>query len=266
MSDNKKYYYLRLIDHFFDRPEIKAIEAQENGYEYICIMQKMYLRSLCRGGKLMITDTIPYDLPVLSRVLGHKQETVESAVNIFKKLGLCEIMSDNSIYMTEIQLFIGESSSEADRIRKYRERINANKMILLEGCTNVQETMDISSPEIELELDIKKEIEIELDKPKRTTFIPPTIDEVKTYLSEKSITCIDSESFIAYYEARGWMLGKNKVKDWHCLITTWVKNNKRFDKNTTQTKAVAGSNTQEFIERLNNKKYTGPELEIPEGL
>jgi hypothetical protein len=33
-----------------------------------------------------------------------------------------------------------------------------------------------------------------------------------------------------------------------------------------QTKAVSGSNTQEFIERLNNKKYTGPDLEIPKGL
>jgi hypothetical protein len=38
------------------------------------------------------------------------------------------------------------------------------------------------------------------------------------------------------------------------------------NKNTTQTKAIAGSNTQEFIERLNNKKYTGPDLEIPKGL
>jgi hypothetical protein len=46
MPDIKKYYYLKLKDNFFDRPEIKAIEGIESGYEYICIIQKMYLRRI----------------------------------------------------------------------------------------------------------------------------------------------------------------------------------------------------------------------------
>ena len=125
MSESKKYYYLKLKENFFDRPEIKAIEGMQSGYEYICIIQKMYLRSLCREGKLMLTDTIPYSLETLSNVLGHKKELIKSAIDMFKSLGLLEILDDQTIYMTEIQNFIGESSSEGDRKREYRKKIEA---------------------------------------------------------------------------------------------------------------------------------------------
>ena len=37
MADNKKYYYLKLKENFFDRPEIKVLEAMQNGYKYIQI-------------------------------------------------------------------------------------------------------------------------------------------------------------------------------------------------------------------------------------
>jgi predicted phage replisome organizer len=164
MSDDKKYYYLKLKDNFFDRAEIKAIESMQSGYEYICIIQKMYLRSLSRNGKLMLTDTIPYDLRTLSSVLGHKQDTIKTAVDVFSELGLCELLDDKSIYMTEIQKFIGESSTEADRKREYRLKINENKQKLLANKNGQMsgQMSDKSPPELniekELKLKLKKEI------------------------------------------------------------------------------------------------------------
>jgi predicted phage replisome organizer len=142
-------------DNFFDRAEIKAIETIQNGYEYICIIQKMYLRSLCRNGKLMVTDMVPYDLQTLSGVLGHKQETIRAAIEVFRKFGLCEILEDHTIYMTEIQNFIGESSTEADRIRAFRKQIDEDR-------TNVRLLTDISTPKIELKTE--KEIKTKLDE------------------------------------------------------------------------------------------------------
>lgn len=153
IMDNKRYYYLKLKENFFDRPEIKAIEGMQSGYEYICIIQKMYLRSLSRDGKLMLTDTIPYDLKILSSVLGHKEDIVKNAIDIFNQLGLCELLDDKSIYMTEIQNFIGESSTEGDRKREYRRKIDENKQKLLSG-----QMSDERPPELEIELE--KEIEI----------------------------------------------------------------------------------------------------------
>lgn len=58
--------------------------------------------------------------------------------------------------------------------------------------------------------------------------IPPTIEKVKEYLSDKQITCVDPESFMAYYDARGWFIKGVKIKKWTSCITTWVKNNNRF--------------------------------------
>jgi hypothetical protein len=179
--------------------------------------------------------------------------------------GLFDINGETgSIRCLKLLTYLDNTMSQNPQIRAILDNFNRNENKKIKETLSPLKQIRLDKPI----LDKIRQDEINTDtKPKRTmSFIQPTIDEVKTYLSEKSITCIDAESFVSYYEARGWMLGKVKVKNWHALISTWVKNNNRFNKTNTQTKAVAGSNTQEFIERLNNKKYTGPELEIPKGL
>ena len=184
MTDSKKYYYLKLKDNFFERPEIKAIESKQNGYEYICIIQKMYLRSLSRNGKLMLTDVIPYDIEILSHTLGHKQETVKTAIELFSNFGLCEILEDNAIYMTEIQNFIGKSSTEADRIREYRSTISSHKnQINGHNVTNVQQMYDERTPEIELKKEIKKKKEINGKKIKNNSINHQQKNEIQNSIN-----------------------------------------------------------------------------------
>ena len=55
---------------------------------------------------------------------------------------------------------------------------------------------------------------------KRTAFKPPTLDEVTAYCRERG-NGVDPQRFIDFYEARGWMLGKNKMKDWKAAVRTW---------------------------------------------
>jgi len=117
-----KYYYLKLKEDFFSRDEIKIIECHENGYEYITIILKMYLRSLKMNGKLCIREGIPYRLSSLASVLGHKQETVKYAVEMFKELGLITIHEAGDIFMEDLQAFVGKSSTEAERVRRHRAR------------------------------------------------------------------------------------------------------------------------------------------------
>ena len=61
------------------------------------------------------------------------------------------------------------------------------------------------------------------DKPRRS-FQPPTIDEVKDYCWERK-NGIDAQSFIDFYSSKGWMIGKNKMKDWKAAIRTWEQRN-----------------------------------------
>lgn len=54
-------------------------------------------------------------------------------------------------------------------------------------------------------------------------FIIPTVDLVKAYCLERK-NSINAEQFIDHYTARGWMIGKNKMKDWKAAVRTWEKN------------------------------------------
>ncbi len=68
-----------------------------------------------------------------------------------------------------------------------------------------------------------KVTEIRAAKPPRTRFTPPSIDEVKAYCQERG-NGVDAERFIDYYNANGWRVGKNAMKDWKAAVRTWEKN------------------------------------------
>ena len=161
MSDNKKYYYLKLKDNFFDSDQMIVLESMPDGYKYSNILLKLYLRSLKNDGKLMFNDRIPYNSTILSQVTRHSVGDVEKAVNIFTELGLIEILENGAIYMLDIQNFIGESSTECDRKRAYRRKIDQEKSMLLNEGQMSDKCPDVHPPEkeIEKELDIDKEID-----------------------------------------------------------------------------------------------------------
>lgn len=60
---------------------------------------------------------------------------------------------------------------------------------------------------------------------KEKKFIKPTLEEVKEYCLERQ-NGIDAENFIDFYESKGWLVGKNKMKDWKACIRTWERNRK----------------------------------------
>lgn len=62
------------------------------------------------------------------------------------------------------------------------------------------------------------------DKPHR--FTPPTLDEVKDYCWERN-NGIDAQAFIDFYTSKGWMVGKNKMKDWKACVRTWEQRDRK---------------------------------------
>lgn len=163
MSDIKKYYYLKLKENFYDTDEIKILEGMPNGYKYSNILLKLYLRSLKNNGALRLNEYIPYNAEMIATLTGHDVDTVRVALDIFKKLKLVEVLEDGTMYMLQIQNFIGESSTEADRKRIYRAKIEEEKQITdneKDICPEaVPEASDKNPPEIEIE----SESEIESD-------------------------------------------------------------------------------------------------------
>ena len=69
MSDNRKYYYLKLKENYFDDDSIVLLESMQDGVLYSNILLKLYLKSLKHGGRLQLDEDIPYPSSVSAGVL-----------------------------------------------------------------------------------------------------------------------------------------------------------------------------------------------------
>ena len=158
MSDNRKYYYLKLKENYFDDDSIVLLESMQDGVLYSNILLKLYLKSLKHGGRLQLDEDIPYTAQMIATITRQQIGTVERALQIFLKLGLVEVLDSGTFYMSNIELLIGQSSTEAERKRAARLQNKA----LSAPRTNGGHLSDIRPPEIEIELE--KEIEIEKER------------------------------------------------------------------------------------------------------
>ena len=70
----------------------------------------------------------------------------------------------------------------------------------------------------------QQEQEQEEEQKQSNRFILPLLKDVKEYCKERGNN-IDAESFIDFYSSKGWMIGKNKMKDWKASVRTWEKSN-----------------------------------------
>lgn len=154
MADNKTYYYLKLKENFFDSEDMKLLQGMKDGYLYSDILLKLYLISLSQEGRLMYRGIIPYTPEMVATVTRHQVGTVEKAMNVLETMGFIEILDNGAIYMLDIQNFIGQSSTEADRKREYRNLINTEKKRVCDN-SNVskvgqmsKQKSDKSTPEI----------------------------------------------------------------------------------------------------------------------
>ena len=179
MSDNKHYYYIKLKADYFDSDEMIVLESMPDGYKYSNILLKFMLRSIKNEGKLMLNKTIPFNSNMLANVTRHSVGDIEKAVDIFQKLNLIEILQNGAIYINDIQNYIGKSSTEADRKRAYRLRINEDKKLLGQMS---EECPDKNPPELELEIKLEKEKELKLKATEQ--------NDMKSFLSFKSF-CVE---------------------------------------------------------------------------
>lgn len=236
MADDKKYYYLKLKDNYFDSDKMVILESMQDGYLYSNILLKLYLKSLKGEGRLMFNERIPYNPTILAQITRHSVGVIEKAIQIFQEFELIEIMDNGAIYVMDIQNYIGHSSTEADRQREYQRKLKESdgKDIKAIECkkSNKKPNM-IPTPEIRdksLELNIK-----EKDNKKISRFTPPTLQDVIDYCIERN-NGVDAKRFYDSYEVAGWVDSKGQpVRNWkQKLINVWEP---KENKNTSRKAA-----------------------------
>ena len=129
MSDNRKYYYLKLKENFYNSETMVILESMQDGLLYSNLLLKMYLMSLKSGGILMLNDHLPHTPQTIATFTRHQAGTVERALKVFLEFGLVEILTDGAYYMADIQLLIGQSSTEGERKKKERMRLKRQKLL-----------------------------------------------------------------------------------------------------------------------------------------
>ena len=101
---------------------------------------------------------------------------------------------------------------EADKRRAYSESRSQNKKGKTKDKKIISKSYDNHMG--------NENINENIDKDKR--FKPPTFKQVTDYCKERS-NDICPQTFIDFYESKGWMIGKNKMKDWQAAVRTWEK-------------------------------------------
>ena len=245
MSDNRKYYYLKLKENYFDDDSIVLLESMQDGVLYSNILLKLYLKSLKHGGRLQLDEDIPYTAQMIATITRQQIGTVERALQIFLKLGLVEVLESGTFYMSNIELLIGQSSTEAERKRAARLQNKA----LSAPRTNGGHLSDIRPPEIELEKEIEIKREIEKVRPETG---PPS----HTYGRYQNVFLTDEEladlqvSFPAVWEQY-----IEKLSEY------MASTGKRYQSHAATIRRWAGEDAKKTVTPSRNRDYSVKEDE-----
>jgi len=234
----KKFYWLKMHKDFFKSIEMKKLRRVAGGDTYTIIYLKLQLLSLENDGHLFFEGIDDNFCSELALEIDEDSINVETTFTFLLKVGLLEMVTDDELKLPHVVDNIGCETPSASRKRRQRsiqnQQLTEENVTLSQGChsdvtTESQKSHDrVKSLELrdrdrDKSKDIKDNTTPNPSKGNSTKFVKPTIEEIDSYAKEK-VYKIDSEYLWNYYEAKGWMVGKNKMKNWRSAVTNWSKN------------------------------------------
>ena len=158
MAGNKKYYWLKLKEGFFEEKQIKYLRKLPDGDKLVIAYLKMQLKSLKTEGFIKYDKILPSNIEELAMVLDEDTNIINLMIGALQKVNAIEILDDGSFYMIAMQDLIGKEGESAERVRRFRER-KEQKMLQCNG--DVTKCNTEIEKEIDIDKDKEKEIEIE---------------------------------------------------------------------------------------------------------
>ena len=125
------------------------------------------------------------------------------------------ILKNGKQYQTEISVKSVKNKTDIDTeietdIDTEIKTVNSNKLIVNSNKLLVEDKSSLN-----------KEM-CNKEKTPTSRFIPPTVEEIQNYCNERN-NLVDANKFYDFYQSKGWMVGKNKMKDWKACVRTWEK-------------------------------------------
>ena len=192
MSEQKRYYWIKLKTDFFNQETIDFLLSQENGCQYIVLYQMLCLNTANNNGEMATRIgemIVPYDINKIVRDTKYFTfDTVAVALELFKKLGLIYQEEGQILKISNFEDMVGSETSSAKRVREYRERQKALQCNTDVTQENRDKSIEYRDKSIDIDKEIKKEIitsEIE---------VTPPYKEIVDYLNTLSGTNYRSSS------------------------------------------------------------------------
>ena len=118
----------------------------------------------------------------------------------------------------------GKKGGRPQKPSDNQEKPNNNQTITKPKPNNNQ---TVTTPEPNVYVNVNDNVNVKkkdtsVSKEKASRFIPPTLEDIKAYCEEKGYK-LDYDRFIDYYTSNGWMVGKNKLKDWRACVRNWAR-------------------------------------------
>lgn len=169
MSENKRYYWLKLMDDFFDSKRIKKLRKMAGGDTFTIIYLKMQLLSLQKGGYLEYSGLEDEFYKEIALDIDEDEVNVQVTIQYLLSCGLLETTDNIEYLLPFVKHNLGSETASTRRSRKSRE--NAQKMLqcnsneadckkLQQNC-NVEKEKDIDT-ETEKENCYKKPFDVEM--------------------------------------------------------------------------------------------------------
>lgn len=180
------------------------------------------------------TDKIRVDDSTL-RTLNVKKSTFYRLVKNLLECQYLQRNQDDGTYsvsvseMRQVSLNIEKIQSQNWDLEKEEERTKEEDKENHNIDYIYNNTIRVKDNEKEREIQEREKDEPEAEdkpKPKRTVFIKPTREEILAYCRERQST-VSSSAFYDFYESKGWMVGKNHMKDWKAAVRTWEQKDKQ---------------------------------------
>lgn len=211
--NEKRYYWLKLEENYFDLKVQKALRKLPSGAEMLVCYLKMQLKYLKTKGIIEFNNICESIAEEIAIDIDEEIDIVKLTLSILSRWNILEEMKDG-IYIKEMQQRLGTKSDVAIRVEKHRK----NKELL-------QCNTDVTKCNYIQEIDIEKDIDIDIKSSK--VFKKPTLTQLQEFITDNKLN-VDPNSFIDYYESNGWQVGKVKMKDWKAAARNWSR--KDFNK------------------------------------
>lgn len=263
--------WVKITTDMFDNRKIKHLRRLPDGNNIVLIwIMLLTMAGRCNsGGKIFLTENIPYDAKMLADELDFKENTVAAALKNLEQLDMIAV--DNGFY-TIVGWGEYQNVDGMDKVREQtRKRVAEFKKNKKSQAGNVTSNAEVTHGNVTGNTEVTQgnatEEEREEEKEYNTLsisactrdaptkapyFTPPNIEEIREYCVSRNNN-VNPEQFYDFYESKGWMVGNARMKDWKAAVRTWERRSERAP--ATAQKHKGSFDTDDFFQAALNRKF-----------